>query len=81
MRRKSWICRISESVLTLQRTYLSDLSSLAASFEVKTVDSLLGFSEIDVSVHVHCDSLADVVLGSDAIDALLHLAMATVATL
>ena len=36
---------------------------------------------MDVSVHVHGDSLADVVLRSDAIDALLHLAMATVPTL
>jgi hypothetical protein len=36
---------------------------------------------MDVSVHVHGDSLADVVLRSDAIDALLHLAMTTVPTL
>lgn len=44
------------------------------------MDHLLGFVEIDVSVHVHRDSLAEVLLGSDAVDALLHLAMTTVPT-
>ncbi len=36
---------------------------------------------MDVSVHVHRNSLAEVVLRSDAIDALLHLAMTTVPAL
>ena len=36
---------------------------------------------MDVPVHVQGDSLTDVLLCSDAIDALLHLAMTTVPTL
>jgi hypothetical protein len=35
---------------------------------------------VDVSVHIQGDSLTDVVLRSDAIDALLHLAMTPVPT-
>jgi hypothetical protein len=44
------------------------------------VDHLLGFVEMEVSVHVYRDPLAEVLLGADAIDTLLHLAMTTVPT-